>query len=409
MQVSTGVLNESELDQDQRLKFQAFTVDPGPRDHTRPQPPPDRVHVARADGRLVGTVSVLPFGQWFGGRSVPMGGVAGVAIAPEARGHGLARRLLADAIVAMKERGEVISTLYPTTSPLYRSMGYEFAGRYERVAVRVSELTAIVGRGEEQPRLQVETLGPNEIGRIRPLYDELASASNGWLDRSDFFWARLGHGLDPAKHNAFTYALTDGDGTVQAGLTITHRSGGPGMKYNLDVGGPFARSRSAFSQAIGLVSAMGTMAHEATLSLPVESLALQIPNAYLDHRDSWIWMLRIVDVAGALEARGYTPGAVGTIEFEVTDEHGRWNRGRWSLAVTDGRASVVRLDDGPAGSSTSAGPLTVDIQTLSCLYTGFFNPTDLARAGRLPGISAADLATLHRLFDAPAPRVVDFF
>jgi ribosomal protein S18 acetylase RimI-like enzyme len=50
---------------------------------------------------LVATTEVMPVGQFFGGRSVPMGAVASVAVRPDHRGRGIAPRLLALAVERM--------------------------------------------------------------------------------------------------------------------------------------------------------------------------------------------------------------------------------------------------------------------------------------------------------------------
>lgn len=412
MDLTIGNLAPDELEQDARLRSQAFSVDLGPYDPKRPPVPLDRVHVARAGDRIVGTVTVFPFGQWFGGRSVPMGGVAGVAIAPEARGQGLAGKLLEESIAAMRDRGEAISALYPTAPNLYRSMGYEVAGRYERTTVDITTI-AEVGRGdrglpssERSVSLHTRPLRSGEVRLIRPVYDRLASESNGWLDRSDLFWDRLDYDVDPDRRNSFGYLLVDDDDVAHAGLTVSHRQGDAPLKFGLDVGGPFATSPEALERALALVAAMGTTADRATVSLPVESLGHSVPAAYLQHQDSWLWMLRIVDVDRAMTLRGYNPAIIGEMQFTVADRYGPWNNGRWSLAVSDGRATVAKLSNEP---SANEGTLVMDIQTLSCLYTGFVSPVELARAGRLPGADPAALATLASIFCGGPPRVVDFF
>src|ERR1700716_1195012 len=52
------------------------------------------VRVLREGAADVACALRVPMGQFFGGRSVPMMGVAGVAVAPEARGRGLATRIM---------------------------------------------------------------------------------------------------------------------------------------------------------------------------------------------------------------------------------------------------------------------------------------------------------------------------
>ena len=48
-----------------------------------------------SDGDLVeGGLWVIPMGQYFGGRSVPMTGIAAVGVPPQTRGRGAAHRLM---------------------------------------------------------------------------------------------------------------------------------------------------------------------------------------------------------------------------------------------------------------------------------------------------------------------------
>lgn len=411
MNVDTGHQRADEAEQGARLRAQAFQHSLGPYyDPDQPAPDLDRVHVARAGTTVVGTVTVFPFGQWFGGRSVPMGGVAGVAVAPEARGHGIARRLMTEAIAAMYERGEIISSLYPTTSTLYRSMGYEFAGRWERTNVPLHELASVsAGRSAKRSGLTVTALAAGQLQRMRPLYDSLAAESNGWLDRSDLLWDRMDFSLNPQKSNSFGYIITDADGEVVAGLTVSHKRRAGPYKFDLDVGGPYASNADGFIAALHLIAAWETTAESATLNLPVEQLAAHLPEAILDHADSWLWMLRLVDVEKALAARGYQRGVATRFDFDLTDDVAPWNSGGWSVTIENGLATVTRAEAAPPNSDGSPSRLSVDIQTLSCLFTGLIAPIDLGRSGRLPGADPETIDALTLAFQGHPPRIVDFF
>ena len=65
------------------------------------------------------------YDSMIGGRRVPTAGVAGVAVAPEYRGAGLARQVMTHLLSEARGRGAVISTLFRTAPALYRSLGYE--------------------------------------------------------------------------------------------------------------------------------------------------------------------------------------------------------------------------------------------------------------------------------------------
>src|SRR5262245_51321796 len=61
------------------------------------------------------TLVRIPMGQYFGGKSVPMMGIAGVAVAPEARGRGIARQLMEETIRECHREGWALSGLYAST------------------------------------------------------------------------------------------------------------------------------------------------------------------------------------------------------------------------------------------------------------------------------------------------------
>ena len=98
--------------------------------------------------RLVGSARYHPMRQWWRGRSVPMAGVAGVKVAPEERGRGVGRALMMSLIPEMGRRGYPVSALYPATAPLYRSLGWEFAGGNYETTVPVSALATLIGPDE---------------------------------------------------------------------------------------------------------------------------------------------------------------------------------------------------------------------------------------------------------------------
>ena len=71
------------------------------------------------------------------------------------------------------------------------------------------------------------------------------------------------------------------------------------------------------------------------------------------------WMLRIVDVAGALAARGYPPGLSAELHLDLSDDILPANAGRWVLSVDGGRGQAQ-----PGG----AGRLRLDARDLAAIY-----------------------------------------
>ena len=84
--------------------------------------PLDRCLIAVEDGEIAGFSRVRPFGQFYGGRSVPMAGVSPVGVDPQFRGRGVASQVTTAQFDRARDRGDVISGLYPATTKLYRGM-----------------------------------------------------------------------------------------------------------------------------------------------------------------------------------------------------------------------------------------------------------------------------------------------
>jgi predicted acetyltransferase len=106
-----------------------------------------------------------------------------------------------------------------------------------------------------------------------------------------------------------------------------------------------------------------------------------------------LW-LRILDVAAALEGRGYA--GAGSLAFELTDAFRPANAGRWRLtAAASDRATVARTEDEP--------DLTLDTSDLATVYLGAFRFADLARSGRVRECRPEAVADADRLFASTAP------
>jgi predicted acetyltransferase len=111
------------------------------------------------------------------------------------------------------------------------------------------------------------------------------------------------------------------------------------------------------------------------------------------------WMLRLVDVAAALAARGYPPGLQGELHLAVSDEVLPANNGRFVLRVAGGRGAVL-----PGGT----GRVRLDVRELAAIYSGHMAPADLRFRGDIDG-PASDMALLGALFAGPRPWIADMF
>ncbi|HKA94126.1 MAG TPA: GNAT family N-acetyltransferase, partial [Acidimicrobiia bacterium] len=160
---------------------------------------------------LVATTEVMPVGQFFGGRSVPMGAVASVAVRPDHRGRGIAPRLLGLAVERMHEQGLVVSTLHPATTRFYRGLGWEIGGEFGVRGVPTTSLAAL-------PSGEQECLRPgrsDDLEAVAECYERVAPSINGTIDRSNTRWRIDQLKLDHPQRYLYVYDADEGiDGYV---------------------------------------------------------------------------------------------------------------------------------------------------------------------------------------------------
>src|SRR3954466_14064376 len=134
------------------VRAQAFAVAESDRERWTNLVDPELMTTAFLGTQGVGSLNVIPLGQWYGGRSVPMGGVATVVVRPEHRGEGIAARLLAYALERMRDGGIVVSPLPPATTRVYRASGWEIGGDLARHTIATRALERLPRGGPQKVR-----------------------------------------------------------------------------------------------------------------------------------------------------------------------------------------------------------------------------------------------------------------
>src|SRR4051794_25546491 len=120
--------DEDELRSTWAMLCRAFGWNVADFDRFKQGAPIDRVLVVFVDDEPVACARIRPFGQFFGGRRIAMGGFSPVGVAAEHRGRGYGSLVTAAHFPHLREKGEVIASLYPATTGLYRKVGFELGG-----------------------------------------------------------------------------------------------------------------------------------------------------------------------------------------------------------------------------------------------------------------------------------------
>ncbi len=332
--------------------------------------------VVHVDGAIAGGLGVYRMGQFFGGRSVPLGGLAGVGVAAEHRGKGVAAALVGRTLAALRADGVPLAGLYASTQRLYRSVGFEQAG--SRAAWKVGlRAIDVVDRALPVTRTDDEAA-------LRALY----RPAHGNLDRCEAMWDRI---LRPQGERVSCFRVGD-EGYAVLGTE------GSGLHYDVLVRDWQAHTPAAARRLWTLLADHSSLGESARWFGPaVDPMVAHLSEQAASITAGQRWMIRVLDVPPALEARGYA--ADGELHLEVHDPLLDENAGRWVLQVADGRARVER---------GGRGSLRADIRGLAPLYTGLFDPPTLARLGWITGDAAA-LAVATRLFAGPEPWMSEMY
>lgn len=356
-----------------------------------PPPRPGRVTWGAFDaGRLVAMATDRAQGHWFGGRLVPASGFAAVAVAPADRGRGHARTLLTAVLASLRDRGALVATLYATAPALYRGLGWERAG-----ALTWADLpTSALARLRVPAGTTLRAAGPGDRAAVAALYTAVARAGSGYLDRD---------GLPPpppdAEPDGTTLAVDD-SGTV-TGYTSWDRGLGYKAEAVLTVSDLVGATGAATTALLAALGTWGAVTPTLRLRLPdPDPVAWLLPTAVPLTRSVDPWMLRVIDAAGAVAARGWPPDLKTAVDLDVVDPQAPWNAGRHRLEVTGGAGRLT-----PGG----AGTVAVGARGLALLYAGSVPAAVLRRGGLLDGGDAHTDRVLDALSAGPHPALLDYF
>lgn len=351
----------------------------------------ENLRVVRERGAIVGGLVVVPMGQYFGGRSVPMMGIAAVGIDQHVRGQGAASALMRGVVREMHAMDCPISTLYPATQPLYQRVGYEQAGTFYRCVLPTAHVDA------RERDLALRPITDADSPAIEACYQQRARHGNGQLDRGPYVWTRV----RTARDNPPRGFLVEGETGVEGYVYVTQKDS-PTRSYNLVCSDLVALTQGAARRLLMFFADHRSMAGEVIWNgHPADALHLNIREQHIKDEVKDQWMLRILHVGAAFEARGYGPGISADLHLDVhgDDALAEVNNGRWLVRIADGRAQVQR--------GAGHGSLRVHVRGLAALYSGMVSPWQAQAAGWLEG-GASALASLSVLAGS-APWLADHF
>jgi predicted acetyltransferase len=346
----------------------------------------EHMRAVRRNGRPVAGMSIIPMGHYFGGQKVRAGGITAVGVAPDQRGSGVGLWMIRQSLDELHRQGVPLATLYPATTAFYRRAGFERAAQRTIYEVPVATI------GVRDYTLDAAPAGPAEHAMIKQLYAQQAARSSAFVDRPEFYWNQF---LEPKEKRSYSFIVSR-DGVPEGYVVFFHAS----WNEPLQVRDIVALTPAAGRRLLTLLADHRTMIETVRMpGGPADTILFLMPEQRQKVHGAIDMMLRFVDVAGALEARGYPQGTGAELHLDVQDDLLPHNNGRFVLMVADGRGSVR-----PGGE----GRLCMHVRGLAPLYSAHLSPVELRAAGMLTG-SDADLSAASVVFAGPRPWLPDMF
>lgn len=397
MSLTVRRLLEDDAEAARQLGFEAFGMPTSTPSEAASVDQPGRTWFGAFDGpALVARMVDRAYDSYFGGATVATSGIAGVTVAAEARGQGTLSPLFAATLAFALERGAVISTLFPTAPRIYRRFGYEVVAEYCTVQVPTRALAEVARPKADGVRTR--RAAPADYETIRAVYDAWASEQNGPLTRRGVSF--------PANADDFLSAFTGVTVAVDIhdavlGFASWERGQGYGDQATLEVSDLLATEASGYRALLLALGSFSSVTAQTRIDTSEDDLVrLFLPSLHWRVVDSSPYMLKLLDVPGALNVRRYPPGLSTGLGFTLAGDFLSSNNGGYRLEVDDGRAECNR------GAETDR---CLSPQGLALLYAGTQSSANLRAAGHLSGGSRTDDLTWDALFGGRQRHIRDYF
>ncbi|MFE1794321.1 GNAT family N-acetyltransferase [Streptomyces sp. NPDC059525] len=348
-------------------------------------------------GTCVGSAGAFSFRLSVpGGAVVPAAGVTMVGVAPTHRRRGVLTSMMRRQLDDVRAAGEPVAVLTASEPEIYGRFGYGTASYDLVVDIDTTRVRLDVPPGADAVRLRlVDPL--KALDDCERVYAALVAGRPGMPARQPG-WERQGL-LDPESHREGASPLKcvvaeDADGVVVGYARYRVRpdwepSGSDGKVL---VGEVDAVDPAAYAALWRYLFEIDLTWHVRAYRRPVDDPLLHLVNDVrrIRARQRDALHLRVVDLPGALEARGY--GAAVDVVLEVEDAFCPWNAGRWRLTAGAEGSGVrcVRTQD--------AAELELSVRELGSAYLGGVTLASLAGAGRVRELRPGALREASRAF-----------
>jgi predicted acetyltransferase len=372
---------------------------------------PETLLVGEETGRVVAALQLHPLRQWVAGEPLRSAGIGTVAIAATHRRRGLAADLMNAALREARERGDVVSSLYPFRTSFYQRLGYGQAGEALQYQIAPAMLP------DAREREAVELL-ENRTARAEALalYNAWARTQTGQLERGERVWASVTTSR-AAPVDRVLAGYRGAAGGLEGYVLAVYRSDLPPESRRIEVDDIVWTTTAARRGLYGWLASLSDQWREVLIrALPSHRLGDWIREPRLPHGAAPHWrlwapgatllmgpMFRLLDVRAAWEGRRVETGPALAVRLDIDDPQIEENGGAWTLSFDAGRTSIER---GSGGARPDLA-IRTDVATLSRIFVGAIPPGAALRAGNLECDRPELLANVDAMLALPEPWTFD--
>ena len=297
---------------------------------------PEEVLVAEIDGKIAAALQCFRMQQSVRGTLKAMGGIGGIWTYPEYRNRGCVKALVKSAFLEMRMQGISVSMLTPFKASFYETLGYAIANANHEVQIPIAALS---------PYLKLN----NQLTKVDDLTcDRLAATEVKDILANFLFESLRSHTLQPHSHGIaitnFNYdqwwhlhrqklcvvIKRDRQPVAIAIYSIDSSSNQPMRDRHIDISSIFWTDLPSRDRLWQFFASHRDQIHMLKMPLPLGTN----PHNWLgdagilESRLSEPWMVRIVDLVGALHG---LPLDCEPLTFAVSDPHCHWNEGIFTI------------------------------------------------------------------------------
>lgn len=309
------------------------------------------------DGTMVSGLENWPLNIYYDGHIVGMGGIGGVASAPEHRTRGGIRAIFEKVFADDIQNERLFSVLFPFSHPYYRQFGYEICHESRHIRFHVESLTKYRLTCSVRRHMPQEGFAPFD-----GVYRRYAAQYSYAVARQERNWKGIASG-DPLKAEAYPYILSRDGEDIAYCIFRAQREADQRMTMILT---DYAYvDKAALHDLLGFLYRLRAQFTFLQMEVPdtFEMAALLDEPYDITIVSQTRTMARVLDVARALRLMRH-PGGAGSYTLAIEDAFLPANTGIYRVSYAEAAVTVTR-------DTTAQPDLSLSVQAFAQLCLGY--------------------------------------